>query len=302
LRREPKDLAASVRARLLSMSTPETDEFQDLLGRYARERLLYRLSRSEWREQFVLKGAALFAVWSRTPYRSTRDVDLLGYMPPDPGKLEEVFRALCGQEVEPDGLVFLAESVRTQRIREEDEYQGIRVTLEAALKRTRIPVQVDIGTGDKVVPPPEEIVYPTMLGMAAPKLKAYSRYTVIAEKLAIIAELGIANSRMRDYYDIWALARLFEFEGPVLRAAIEATFGRRKLQVPRTAPIGLSDDFASTPEKQTQWRAFLDRSALSECPVSLSDVVERTRDFIEPVLTGAAKGQAWASPDGWQKN
>jgi predicted nucleotidyltransferase component of viral defense system len=232
VRRPVSDLAASVRARLLAMATPKTNEFQDLLARYTRERLLYRLSKSEWRGQFVLKGAALFVVWSRVPHRSTRDLDLLGFMPPDPRSLEEIFRAMCRQDVEPDGLAFLADSVQTRKIREEDEYQGIRVTLSAMLKRTRIAVQVDIGTGDKVVPPPEDITYPTLLAFPAPQLRAYSRYTVVAEKFEAMAELAMANSRMRDYYDIWSLTRSFDFDGDTLRSAVEATFERRKIVLP----------------------------------------------------------------------
>jgi hypothetical protein len=175
VRRPVVDVAASVRARLLALASPGTDEFQDLPSRYGRERLLYRLSKSGRRDRFVLKGAALFAVWAIVPHRSTRDIDLLGLMPPDVEELAAVFRGICQQEVEPDGLVFHADSVRARRIREQRPYQGIRVTLLATLKRTRIPLQVDIGTGDSVVPPAEEIRYPTLLDMPAPRLNAYSR-------------------------------------------------------------------------------------------------------------------------------
>ena len=301
MKRPVTDLAASVRARLLAMATPKTNEFQDLLARYARERLLYRLSKSEWHGQFVLKGAALFVVWSRVPHRSTRDLDLLGFMLPDPRRLEEMFRAICRQDVEPDGLVFLEDSVQTRKIREEEEYQGIRVTLSAMLKRTRIAVQVDIGTGDKVVPPPEDITYPTLLAFPAPQLRAYSRYTVVAEKFEAMAELAMANSRMRDYYDIWSLTRSFDFDGDTLRSAVEATFERRRIVLSETVPVGLSDDLAGSAEKQAQWQGFLHKSVPAENTVSLREVVEGIRAFLEPVLSGSARGRVWRPGTGWQR-
>lgn len=295
------DVAASVRDRLKALTRPGTDEFAAVLVRYGLERLLYRLSRSEWRDRFVLKGAMLFAVWSQSPHRATRDLDLLGYGPPEPARQQEIFRALCELAVEPDGLVFQADSVRARPIRAEDEHQGIRVTLLAMLKRIRIPLQVDVGTGDRVVPPPEDISYPTLLDMPAPKLKAYSRCTVIAEKLEVITELGTANSRMRDYYDIRALARSFEFDGDTLRAALEATFERRRVELLSQVPVGLSDEFAGNREKQEQWQAFLRRSLPAELGASLDEVVKEIRVFLEPVLTGDALGKVWLSGKGWQR-
>ncbi len=291
-------MAASVRARLLAMAAPKTDEFQDLLSRYVRERLLYRLSKSEWRERFVLKGAVLFAVWSKVPHRSTKDVDLLGLMRPDAEQLAAAFRSVCEQEVEPDGLVFHPGSVRARQIREQRPYQGIRVTMLATLKRTRISLQVDIGTGDSVVPPAEEIRYPSLLDMPAPRLKAYSRYTVVAEKFSAMVELGMANSRVRDYYDIWALARDFEFDGDVLRSAIDATFSRRAVETPAASPVGLSDSYVA--DAQRFWPAFLKRSVPTESGATLSKVVAGIRVFLEPVLSGQAKGQVWRPGKGWR--
>jgi len=303
---------------LLALATPETDEFQEILARYGRERLLYRLSRSEWRDRFVLKGASLFAVWAEEPFRTTRDVDrtgtatvfrgrkaggsplvdLLGLVPPDVNTLEAVFRSVCEQEVEPDGLVFRADSVRARQIQEQRPYQGIRVTLLATLKRTRVALQVDVGTGDAVVPPAEEIEYPTLLDMPAPRLRAYSRYTVVAEKFSAMAELGMANSRVRDYYDIWVLAREFEFEGDVLRSAIDATFRQRRAETPKESPVGLSEAYAEA--AQRFWSAFLRRSVPAESSVTLRGVVSGIRAFLEPVLSGAVRGRVWRPGKGWQ--
>jgi predicted nucleotidyltransferase component of viral defense system len=286
-----------VRARLLALATPDTDEFQEVLVRYGRERFLYRLSKSEWRERFVLKGAALFAVWAAEPFRSTKDIDLLGLVAPDARELAAMFRGVCMQAVEPDGLVFHADSVHARQIREEQPYQGIRVTLLATLKRTRIGLQVDVGTGDAVVPPAEEIEYPTLLDMPAPRLRAYSRYTVVAEKLTAMVELGMASSRVRDYYDVWALARGFEFDGELLRAAIEATFRRRRIEVPIASPVGLSDAFADAARRF--WPAFIRRSVPTEPVATLADVVAGIRTFLEPALSGRATGKVWHPGRGW---
>ncbi len=299
MKRPVIDVAASVRARLLAMAKPESDEFQELLIRYGRERLLYRLSKSQWRDRFVLKGAALFAAWAEKPRRSTKDVDLLGFLPPDPEQLAAVFRSVCEQVVEPDGLVFHADSVRARQIREQQPYQGIRVTLLATLKRTRIALQADVGSGDAVVPPAEEIDYPTLLDMPAPRFRAYSRYTVVAEKFSAMVELGMANSRVRDYYDIWALAQDFEFDSDILRSAIDATFGRRNAKTPTGSPGGLSDAYASA--AQSYWSPFLRRSVPTERALTLGEVVAGIRAFLDPVLSGQSGGQAWRPGKGWQK-
>jgi hypothetical protein len=243
----------------------------------------------------------LFAVWSSKPHRSTRDMDLLGFMSPDTRRFRAVFRKLCSVPVEPDGLVFHADSVRARQIREQHPYQGIRVTLLATLKRIRISLQVDIGTGDRVVPAPQKIVYPTLLDLPAPRVLAYSRYSVVAEKLEAMVELGDANSRMRDYYDIWALARSFDFDGDTLRSAVEATLERRKVSIPNVTPVGLSDDFASSVAKQAQWQAFLGRSIPAERTVSLGGAVQGIRAFLEPVLAGHARGHVWRPGTGWQR-
>jgi predicted nucleotidyltransferase component of viral defense system len=304
MNREPKDLAASVRARLLGMATPGTNDFQDLLVRYALERLLYRLSSSDYRNRFILKGAMLFAAWSPHPHRVTRDLDLLGFGPPDVQEFETIFRALCAVQVEPDGLVYRPETVRGERIREEDEYQGIRVTLQVLLKKTRIPVQVDVGTGDSVIPAPEEVEYPTLLGFPAPHVRAYSRYTVIAEKLETIVAKGILNSRMRDFYDIWALSRQFAFEGGVLRAAAEATFARRQTPIPKESPESLKPEFAQDAQKQQQWQAFLEKTRLFAGTEDFVAVIAALHDFLLPVLTALAQdrefNRVWKPRVGWQ--
>jgi predicted nucleotidyltransferase component of viral defense system len=231
--RDIRNLAASVRQRLFNLAKQRGDDFQILLTRYAVERLLYRLSQSPHSSQFLLKGATLFTLWGGGPYRSTRDLDLLGSGDRSVQRLEGVFRDICAVQVEPDGLRFAAETVEGDEIREDLEYGGVRVILIANLERARIQIQVDIGFGDVVTPPPEDVEFPTILDFPAPHLRAYRRETVVAEKFQAMVMLGVANSRMRDFYDVWLLSRRFEFNGMPLSQAIKGTFARRRTPYPR---------------------------------------------------------------------
>src|SRR5487761_2398358 len=225
---QPRNLAASVRQRLLNISKRDGEAFDLVLTRYALERLLYRLGQSEYRDQFLLKGAMLFAVWGGEIHRPTRDVDLLGFGTSELPQVEKFFRDICQEAVVPDGLEFLPDTMRAMEIREDQEYQGVRVLFDARLENAVIPIQIDIGYGDAVTPAPEDITYPTMLDFAAPKLRAYPLYTVVAEKFQAMVWLGIANSRMKDFYDIWIIMQKFSLEGQILSQAVEATFARRK--------------------------------------------------------------------------
>ena len=243
-RKNPKNTAASVRQRLLNLSRQSGEEFQRLLTRYAVERLLDRLSRSEHAPRFVLKGAVLFTIWTGELHRPTRDLDLLGFGESSPEGLSEIFRSFCALDVPDDGLVFSAATVAVEPIREEQEYGGQRVTLEARLGQARIDLQVDVGFGDAITPKAEAVEYPTLLGMNRPHLRAYPRGTVVAEKLEALVKLGMVNSRMKDFFDLAILARSFSFVGAVLRDAIAATFQRRETVIPTELPITLTDSFA----------------------------------------------------------
>ena len=199
---QPRNLAASVRQRLLNIAKRNGEAFDLVLTRYALERLLYRLGNSRYHNQFLLKGAMLFAVRGGAPHRPTRDLDLLGFGPNDLPQVQAVFQNICQVPVEPDGLKFLPDTVRVSEIREDQEYQGVRLPFDAKLENAIIPIQVDIGYGDAVTPAPQEISYPTLLEFPAPQLRAYPIYTVVAEKFQALVLLGIANSRMKDFYDI----------------------------------------------------------------------------------------------------
>lgn len=257
-----KNVAASIRARLLNRARTEEIDFNLMLTRYALERLLYRISISAWSDQFLLKGALLFDLWFDQPQRPTRDIDLLGFGPAELDHLVNTFRQICAQ-ICADGIVFDPASVRAAEIRKESHYDGIRITLIGVLDNARCAVQVDIGYGDAVTPAPESVLFPGLLDdLPRPSLRAYPIYTVVAEKYQAMVTLGIANTRMKDYFDLWILAGHAEFDSKVLTQAIAATFRRRNTPVPVIAPFGMSTAFAADPIKQQQWNAFLSKNKL----------------------------------------
>jgi predicted nucleotidyltransferase component of viral defense system len=286
----PRNLPASVRERLRKLAAARKEDFQLVLTRYGLERLLYRLSRSPHAELFILKGAMLFQLWTDQPHRPTRDLDLLGRGDNSIAGVVEVFRDVCNQAVEEDGLDFPVESVRGERIKEDQEYEGIRVHCEARLENARIPLQIDVGFGDAVTPPATGVRYPTLLEFPAPALRAYQRETVIAEKFQAMIALGIANSRMKDFYDLWVLARGFAFDGSTLSRAIRATFRRRKTALPTAAPLALTAEFGEDAAKRKQWAAFLRKSKL-DGGAGLAEVVVALRDFLMPPVQALAAGE-----------
>jgi predicted nucleotidyltransferase component of viral defense system len=276
------NLGASVRARLLNRAKAEKTEFGLMLTRFTLERLLYRLSISRHREQFLLKGALLFELWFDEPHRPTRDADFLAFGSPDLSAMAATFREICALEVE-DGIVFDPTSVKAQEILKEANYAGIRITLMGSLDGARCPVQADIGFGDAVTPVPEESDYPVILDdLPIPRLRVYPRYTVIAEKFHAIASLGMANSRMKDFFDLWVLTQHSELDTSILNRAITATFARRGTALPTSTPLGLSDEFAADNAKQTQWRAFVGRNQLAAPELQI--VVHHLRRFLESIL------------------
>jgi predicted nucleotidyltransferase component of viral defense system len=257
-----QDLAASVRARLLHIAKAEQTDFNAVLVRYALERFLYRLGQSAHAERFVLKGAMLFNLWYAMPHRPTRDVDLLGFGASDLASIAQDFREIVSVLAE-DGLVFDAASVVVDQIRKNAGYAGARVVVSAELARAKCKVQVDVGFGDAVTPGPVNASYPVLLpDFAAPQLRTYPVYTVIAEKLHAIVLLGMTNTRLKDYLDLWVLLERETLDPATLAAAINATFARRDTAQPTEMPIGLSDQFAHDASRQALWAAFLKKNAL----------------------------------------
>ncbi len=283
--RPTRNLPASIRQRLLNLAHERGEDFQGILDRYAVERLLYRLSISGHRNDFLLKGALLFAVWIDAPHRPTRDADLLGFGEPAPDRLADSIGQLCAIAA-PDGITYDATTVKVEEIRLQASYPGLRVTLRANLDGARCNVQLDVGFGDAVTPAPAEAEYPGLLpDLPAPRLRMYPRETVCAEKLEAIALLGIANSRLKDYFDLLALGREGAMDTADLARAIAATFERRGTPLPEGIPLGLSPAFATDPDKRRQWDAFLNRNRL-DAP-ALDATIEEIVGFLDQPLARA---------------
>jgi len=295
------NVAASVRQRLLTLAQARNWEFNRVLARYGVERVLCRLAASPHGERFLLKGATLFTVWEGSPHRATRDLDLLGLRRRSLEELVSLFREVIATPVEPDGLVF--GEVTAEPIRAAMEAGGIRIVIRAELAGARIPVQVDGGFGDATVPPPVAVEFPTLLNTPKPKLRAYPPETVIAEKLEAMVRLGLANSRMKDFFDIWHLAQANPIDGEILTGAIHATFAARKTPLPTDPVTALTSKFSEDPGKRIQWNAFVQQAAVAETTPSLPEVVGGIRDFLGPLLASfPAKSpvpKSWRPKQGW---
>jgi hypothetical protein len=278
--------AASVRARLLNVAKAQGVDFNQVLVRFALERILYRLTKSPYADRFLLKGALLFTLWYDMPHRATRDADLLGFGPSDLASVTETFRDIAGVAVD-DGMAFDPASVTVEEIRKESGYGGVRVIIAGELAKARCKTQIDVGFGDAVTPAPVDSVYPVLLNdLPAPRLRAYPTYTVVAEKLHAIALLGMTNSRLKDYFDLSVLLERETLDADLLTQAIKATFERRSTPLSDAVPIGLTDEFAHDSSRQSLWLAFLKKNELP--PEPLPAVVDRLRSALAPALNRAA--------------
>lgn len=296
------NVAASVGQKLRNIARERNEDFALVLTKFALERVLFRLSESKHRNVFVLKGALLFELWTQERYRATRDADLLARGDNTPKRLADVFQDVCNIAVVDDGLRFDAETVKAERITEDADYQGVRVTFMGYLENVRIPIQIDIGFGDVVTPAPAEAEFPTLLNFPAPKLLTYPRETVIAEKFEAMVKLGIANSRMKDFYDLWKLSRDFDFDGVLLSEAVKKTFARRETDLPTSKmPVAFTEEFYQDEIKQKQWKGFCEKNRRYIGDISLHEVCMLIAEFLMPVVDAIAKGkllQAQWNPSG----
>lgn len=285
----PRDVAASIKAQLLSVARSSGEDLQRLLNRYGRERVLYRLSKSSHRDQFILKGGMLFSMWAEKPFRGTKDADFLSYGPNGVDPVADVFRSLFNGHTDPDdGLRLDPDAFEAAEIHEEDEYHGVRVHMQLFLGKAIAQVQLDIGFGDAVVPAPEEIELPSLLDFPAPRLRAYPKEVVIAEKLQAMALLGAANGRMKDFYDLWIFQREFPFDGATLAQAIEATFARRKTLVEPESCVAFQASYYAAPDPQNLWSLYVARADLDQIPPPFSSVGEAIATFLRPVAESIA--------------
>ena len=285
--RQPVNLAKSVKDRLLNLARAEGKVFDVVLVRFALERLLYRLSLSAHRDRFVLKGGMLVTVWLDDDNRVTRDADFLGHGDADADQLVADFQEIISIDVD-DGLVFDVDNLSATAIREEMEYGGTRLKTVAYLEKTRIPITIDIGFGDAMADPTRQLDYPTLLDLPAANIRTYPPATVIAEKFQAIVVLGIANGRMKDFYDLWAIPRSIDVPDEELDAALAATFARRETAVPTERPAGLTPEMANDANKQRQWNAYAASIELEN--VELLDVVDAIWALIGPACERLVRG------------
>lgn len=285
----------SIRQRLRNVVRQRGEDVQFALQRYAVERILYRLGESAHRDRFILKGAALFALWGGAAYRPTRDIDFTGYGSPDQANVLAAFREICAVASPNDELVFDGATLTAEPIRDQSEYDGLRVRLEARLGQSRIPVQIDIGFGNAIHPPPQTVTYPTLLDGPAPRIQAYPLEAVVAEKFHAMVLLGDRNSRFKDFYDIHALAREFSFEGARLASAVAATFERRRTEITAVQSTPLGTGFFSDQSRASRWGAYLDRDRLPGAPADFARVGETITSFLSPVWNALAAGEEFKS-------
>jgi hypothetical protein len=291
--REIRNIGASVRARLANLAREQGADFQRILQRYAIERLLARLASSDHRDEFVLKGAMLYIAWGGGAARPTRDLDLLGYGPATIESVRQRFRAICSLPSEGDGIDFDVSTIEAEAIREDAAYGGVRVWIDARLEQARVRVQIDVAFGEAVVPAPDEVEFPPLLGGSGPRLRAYPHEVVLAEKFHAAVVLGETNSRLKDIYDLCALPTLFAVQDEDLARALVATFTRRKTPLPDSVDAALPATFFSSVERGTQWRALLDRDSLRLAPGDLGEAGEAIRRaFAEALDAARADGAA----------
>jgi predicted nucleotidyltransferase component of viral defense system len=295
---EHKNLPASIHDRLLKQARKSGRPLNELLQYYAIERFLYRLTQSKHAEKFILKGALLFRVWGFEPYRPTRDIDLLGFTNNDVASLIAIVKEICDLKVSEDGIDFLAATVTGERIRDNAEYEGVRLRFSSTLGKIQLHLQIDVAFGDVVTPSAVSGFYPTLLAMPAPEVCSYPPETVVAEKLQAMIYLGSVNSRMKDFYDLWVLTNQIQFKGGVLQKAINLTFENRDTDIPEGEPVALSTQFAQ--EKQGQWKAFLKTENISNAPPQFDLVLARIQEFISPIFEAQHTGKTFRK--NWQVN
>jgi len=301
---EIKNLPASIRAKLLALAKANGEDFNRTLVRYGIERFLYRLSLHAHRDRFILKGAMLFITWPEGMHRPTGDLDLLAYGPPEPKMMQSIIADICAVPSPDDALVFDPATVFVEAVREEEKYQGVRVTMLAMLENAKIALQIDVGFGDAIHPEPQKIVFPCLLpGMNKPEVLAYPPETVIAEKFEAMVRFGAADGRLKDFNDIWAISKTFDFEMATLAQAVIGTFARRETILPTDILFALTAEFAALEDKRKMWDAFLKRNPPAVPPPPFEDLLAELRSFLGPVLAAAALPEnargRWRPAGGW---
>ncbi|MFC1524873.1 nucleotidyl transferase AbiEii/AbiGii toxin family protein [Planctomycetota bacterium] len=298
------NIPASIKTRLQNKARETNRPFAEVLQYYGMERFLYRFSRSEYTDKFILKGALMFTVWQIPERRTTLDIDFLAYYDNQVAAIENIIKDICIVAVEPDGLIFDASTVSGQKIKEDADYEGVRVKFLGFLERSRITMQIDVGFGDVIYLKPKKIDYPVILNLPKPHLKGYPVESVVSEKFEAIVKLGLLNSRMKDFYDIWLMMHRFDFKGLNLAEALKKTFEHRKTSLPNDKPLFAHEIYDGKSDRQTLWKAFLKKGDIKHAPERLSTIAKEIEEFLIKPLDVINKGQsingAWKAPGPWK--
>ncbi len=299
-----KNIEASIRARLQNKAKETNRSFQEILQYYGMERFLYRFSRSKYADKFILKGALMFTAWQVSERRTTLDIDFLAHFDNQIPGVEKAIMDICEVPVVPDGLTFAPETVKGKKIKEDVDYEGVRVKFRGLLERSCIPTQIDIGFGDVIYPKADAIDYPVILDLPKPHLKGYPAESVVSEKFEAMVKLGLLNSRMKDFYDIWLMMRQFDFNEMKLTEALKRTFEHRKTLPPEDKPLFAEEIYDGKSDRQMLWKAFLKKGDIKHVPERLSAVAKEIEEFLIKPLDAVKKArgfnEAWKAPGPWK--
>lgn len=303
MKKDIKNISASIRTRLQNIAKETGRPFSEVLQYYGMERFLYRFSRSEYADRFILKGALMFTVWRVPERRTTLDIDFLAHYSNQIAAIEKLISNVCKVPVTPDGLIFDSEKVKAKKIKENADYEGVRVKFQGWLGRSRITMQIDVAFGDVVYPKPRLIDYPVILDLPRPHLKGYPAEGIVSEKFEAIIKLGSLNSRMKDFYDLWLMLRQFDFDGIKLTEALKRTFSHRQTPLPEHQPIFAEEIYDERSDRQTLWKAFLKKGEITHAPEKLNDTAKEIEKFLIDPIDASRKGQAfckeWKAAGQW---
>lgn len=291
MKKDIKNIKTSVRARLQDKAKEAAQPFSEILQYYGMERFLYRFSCTKYADKFILKGALMFTVWQVPQRRTTLDIDFSARYDNQIATIEKVIKDVCKVLVTPDGLVFDSQTVKGQKIKEDADYEGVRVKFRGFLERSRIPMQIDVGFGDIIYPKPKVIDYPVILDFPKPHLKGYPAESVVSEKFEAMVKLGLLNSRMKDFYDIWLMMRQFDFDGLKLAEALKRTFEHRKTSLPEHKPLFAEEIYDEKSDRQTLWKTFLRKGDIKHAPEKLSTTAREIENFLVKPLDAIRKSQ-----------
>lgn len=304
MKKDIKNIQASVRAQLKNKTKESNCSFSEILQYYAIERFLYRLGCSEYADKFILKGALMFTVWQVPERRTTLDIDFATHFDNKIASIERVIKNVCKLPVVPDGLIYDVETIKGYKIKEDAQYEGVRIKFRAFLERTRITMQIDVGFGDIIYPKAKLINYPVILNFPEPHLKVYSAESVISEKFEAMVKFSLLNSRMKDYYDIWLMMRKFDFKGSKLVEALKRTFQHRKTSLPQGKPLFAEEIYDDRSDRQTLWKAFLRKGEIKNAPEKLGTTAREIEKFLIKPLKAIQKDQdfneEWKAGKSWK--